>query len=275
MDVRERNKRRIFAQNFLVDEKYSKMIVAAAELNRQDTVLEIGPGDGALTSLLAAQAGGVIAVEKDPIVGESLRPSLRMHNVSLIQGDIITYEYLHHFKRETDGISDFVVVSNLPYNAGTHIVQMLLTARVRPKRVVVMLQKEVAERICAKPGDFSMLSLVCQWFSETRMLFDVPREAFRPQPNVTSTVILLTPKPNTRLLLPCGQEKEVFRIAKIGFSSKRKKLSNNLQAGLQIPRETVENFLQTIGLEKNIRAEELAPENWLKIAKKFGTMGRV
>ncbi len=272
MKKEERNRRRRFGQNFLIDQGFTKRIVDAASLTKEDTVLEIGPGAGALTFLLAEKAGTVFGVEKDPLQALSLTKALQdkhVQNASVLTADITTYQYLKHFPKTYDGIGDFIVVANLPYYAASHIIQMLVAAPVRPKRVIAMVQKEVGERICAKPGDFSVLTLAIQWFADARPLFDVPPEAFQPRPNVVSQVIELTPKKESALPASKIDEAKAFRVAKIGFSSKRKKLSNNIASGLTIPRETVENLLVELGLRPDIRAEELGVENWLDVAKKI------
>ncbi len=268
----ERDRRRKFGQNFLTDMNVARKIVEAAQLTKDSDVLEIGPGDGVLTRLMAKQCKHVLAVEKDSIAAEKLITSLQDPHAHILQADILTYEYLQHFGRGEDGIVNFTIVSNLPYNAGTHILQMLLTASLRPKRLVVMLQKEVADRVLAKAGNTSMLSVVCQWFAHIEPLMEVQPEAFVPRPHVVSKVIVITPKKNSELLVPFGEEKEVFRIAKMGFASKRKKLSNNLSASLNIPRETVENFFQEMGLSSSVRAEELSLQNWLDLAKRVGSV---
>lgn len=268
MQKAERDRRRVYAQNFLCDPKVAERIVKEATLSKHDAILEIGPGDGALTHLLAQESERVVAIEKDPIQAEKLTRSLRDSNVHPLQADITTYEYLNHFKKSEDGIGDFIVVSNLPYYAATHILRLLLSAQVRPKRMILMFQKEVAERICAKPGDLTVLGVTAQWFADVEPLFEVPPEAFLPKPRVFSEVIKVTPKSNSQLLAKPGDEAGIFRVVRVGFSSKRKKLLNNLVAGLHISREVVENLLAELNLSQNVRAQELTLKNWLDIAKK-------
>lgn len=267
MDKHERKKRRIYAQNFLIDQKVAENIVAAANISPQDLVLEIGPGEGALTKILTAKSKSVLAVEKDPLEAEKLIVALSGQNVQIVQADITTFEYLKHFPCAGQGIGDFIVVSNLPYNAATFIIRTLLTANVRPRRMIVMVQKEVADRMAARPGDMSVLGLTVQWFAGVRKLFDVPPEAFQPRPKVVSTVLEFVPKEDSRLPLPRSAEQAVFRLMKVGFASKRKKLSNNLANGLQMDRETVENLLVALGIAPTVRAEELTLQDWLDIAK--------
>lgn len=269
MDKHERKKRRIYAQNFLVDQKVAESIVEAVNISSKDLVLEIGPGEGALTKRLATKSSSVLAVEKDPFEAEKLIVAFSGKNVKVVQADITTFEYLKHFTQANNGIGDFVVVSNLPYNAATFIIRILLTADVRPKRMIVMVQKEVADRMAATPGDMSVLGLTVQWFSSVRKLFDVPPEAFQPRPKVMSTVLEFVPKDDANLPLPRNMESSVFRLMKFGFASKRKKLSNNLTNGLQMDRETVENLLAELGMQATIRAEELTLQNWLDIAKRI------
>lgn len=269
MDSRERNKRRIFAQNFLVDAVVAKRIVDAAELSSNDSVLEIGPGDGALTGIIAANAKQVIAIEKDAIQAEKMIQKFVNSNVNVIQADATTYAYEQHFPEPVDGIGNYVVISNLPYNAASHILQLLLSSYNRPKKIIAMVQKEVAHRIAAKVGDLSILGITMQWHADIKVLFDVDPMAFRPKPNVYSTVISIIPKPDTELLISRDKEKGIFRLVRIGFSSKRKKLSNNVSSGLQVPRETVENFLLEMGLPVAVRAQDLSCENWLQLAKKL------
>lgn len=269
MHTGERNRRRKFAQNFLIDKSISQKIVTAARLEPQDSVLEIGPGDGALTRLLGEHAKRIVAVEKDPIQAHKLISSLQVDNIAIIQADIATYDYLGHFAKGEDGISNFVVVSNLPYNAATHILQLILNAAARPKRMIVMTQREVAQRITAKPGDLSILGVATQLLTRAQMLFDVPPEAFVPRPNVFSSVIELLPYKDSELIVPKDDLSGLLRLVRIGFSSKRKKLSNNISSGLGLDKKIVENSLQSNDIDMNIRAEQLSLPQWLSLAKNF------
>ena len=159
---------------------------------------------------------------------------------------------------------EYKIVANLPYNITSVFIRKFLTSENKPSEMVLMLQKEVAERICAKPGDMSLLALSVQFFAEPEIIAKVPKEDFYPSPRVDSAIIKLRIK-NEELRIKDIEEKEFFRIAKFGFSAKRKMLKNNLAGGLHITPAEAEKILVKAGFNPKARAEDLSVEDWRKI----------
>lgn len=254
-------------QNFLIEEDVYEKIVAAADLKNDDTVLEVGPGLGFLTAKLAEKAGKVIAVELDDKLAAYLRGKKaadRISNLEIFNENVLDL----NFKDEKYQIlnTNYKIVANLPYNITSVFIRKFLTIEHKPEEMILMLQKEVAERICAKPGDMSLLALSVQYFAEPEIVFYVPKENFWPMPKVDSAIIKIKSKKETRKNI---DEKDFFRMAKFGFSAKRKMLKNNLAGGLHITPAEVEKILVKIGLNPKARAEELALEDWEKLVLEF------
>lgn len=262
-------------QHFLINSDILNTIVSSANLKPSDTVLEVGPGLGTMTALLAERAQKVIAVEIDRKLIDILRVLL-MHykNVEIIQGDILqmeprTYISAHHFK----------VVANLPYAITSYFFRMFLAMDHKPEFMVLLVQKEVAERVCAKPGEMSMLSFFVQWYAEPYIIRHVSREEFWPVPQVDSSILTLTTRTDLfrekRLKKFSVHEQHLFQLVKFGFSSRRKQLHNNLCSGLnsfvkqKMTSEKIKAMLSDIGLNTLVRAQELTPEQWLLLAQKF------
>ena len=238
-------------QHFLVDSEVLNDIVSAADLKKSDTVLEIGPGVGTLTQALASRSGRVIAVEKDKRFLKPLQTVLRdFDNVEIINEDILTYK----LKPIT-----YKLISDIPYYISGKIIKKFLTARNKLSVLVLLLQKEVAERITARPGQMSMLALSVQFYGEAELIRTVPRSAFFPEPEVDSAIIKITVFKEPKVLV---SEKMFFRLIKIGFSSKRKKLVNNLSAGLKLPKPEVLNLLEKAKIKITSRAQELSLQDW-------------
>jgi 16S rRNA (adenine1518-N6/adenine1519-N6)-dimethyltransferase len=277
-------------QNFLVNEKVYEQIVAAANLTKDDVVLEIGPGLGILTAKLSEKAGKVIAVELDDKLAKYLQDGLKnseVKNIAVINENILD----SNLKEEKfkDLFPKYKIVANLPYNITSVFIRRFLTAEHKPEEMILMLQKEVAERICAKPGDMSLLALSVQFFAEPEIIAKVPKEDFYPSPKVDSAVIkikchsraggnpvgsadgeLTGSRPRPLLaesLTGMTDEKEFFRIAKFGFSAKRKMLKNNLAGGLHITPAEAEKILVKVGFNPKARAEDLSVADWLKLSQ--------
>jgi len=221
--------RKSLGQNFLADPNILNRIVAAAELGPEDGVLEIGPGVGALTERLARAAGRVVAVEIDsrllPVLGEVLEP---FGHVDIVHGDILKIDLKELVRSRFPGIGRLAVVANLPYYITTPILMRLLEERLPVSRMVVMMQREVAERLDAKPGtkEYGSLSVAIRYYCETAILFRVPRTAFIPQPNVDSSVVALTRRAKPPVNV--SSEPFFFEVVRASFAQRRKTIFNNL-----------------------------------------------
>lgn len=252
------NPKRSLGQNFLVDENYLDRIVEAAELTQADAVLEIGPGLGGLTQRLVAQAGRVVAVEIDERLIDLLRTRFadRPH-FSVVQADILQVQPAAFFAEDS---GPYKVVANLPYYITSAVLRHLLEASQPPRSAVVMVQKEVAERICAAPGNLSLLAVSVQFYAAPKIVQHVPAGAFYPRPKVDSAVLHLTVYPQP--LLHDVSPALFFRIVKAGFSQKRKQLLNSLSAGLTIPKASIVALLQQALIDPRRRPETLSLDEW-------------
>jgi len=305
-------------QNFLINEDVYDSIVEAAELKNDDIVLEVGPGLGFLTSKLAKKVKQVIAVELDDILAHYLKTAIKtqgIKNVEVVNENILDFimqyavcsidkENKLHTKYCIPN-TKYKIVANLPYNITSVFLRKFLSEteihpvksgsagvkqfhRARPEMMVLMLQKEVAERITAHPGEMSLLAISVQFYAEAEIVAGVPRKDFWPAPEVDSAIIKLKLKDPSALIghlpllrggkiyspLPRGSEegveKSFFRLVKIGFSAKRKMLKNNLAAGYHIPQAEAEKKIIKVGLDGKIRAQELSIKDWAKLVSEFG-----
>ncbi|MEI7498424.1 MAG: 16S rRNA (adenine(1518)-N(6)/adenine(1519)-N(6))-dimethyltransferase RsmA [Candidatus Falkowbacteria bacterium] len=245
-------------QNFLIEENVYEAVVDAANLIKDDLVLEVGPGFGFLTARLAKRVKKVIAVELDSNLANFLKNffvSQKIANVELIEADVLKLAL------NSSGLAKYKIVSNLPYNISSIFLRKFLTAEHKPESLTLLLQKEVAERIVAKPGEMSLLALSVQFYAEPKIVQIVPAKAFWPAPKIDSALISIIIKSEA----PKVSEKSFFRLAKFGFSAKRKKLKNNLAGGLSIDAVLAGEYLTQIGLSADVRAEDLSLEHWLDL----------
>ena len=252
-------------QNFLKDDAVLQRIVESAELSKNDVVIEIGPGQGVLTELLAQKCKKVIAIELDDRLIEMLRNKLRnKENVEIIHDDILKINLPELVSKYEIQDTRYKIVANIPYYITAPIIRLLLETEFPPSEMILMVQKEVAERICAEKGQMSILAVSVQYYAEPKYLFTVPATAFEPVPKVDSAVIRITrnKKQETRNK---QEMKKFFQIVRAGFSAKRKTLVNNLSNGLAIDKKEIEEKLITLGFSKNTRAQELGVEDWEKI----------
>ena len=250
-------------QNFLQDPDILRLIVDAAEIQPSDTVLEIGPGLGSLTRYLAQSAQKVICVELDHEIIPVLQTVLsEYNNVRVIEGDILRVSLASILSSE-----EYLVVANVPYYITSAIFRHLLAATPRPRRMVLTIQKEVAERICAAPGDMSLLALSVQVFGNPRITDIIPAEAFYPVPKVDSAVIRVDIEPAPRI--PTAALETFFRLAKAGFSQKRKTLRNSLSAGLRVTPAMAGDLLEKSGIDPMRRAEMLSLNEWSALASQY------
>ncbi len=265
-------------QNFLIKEEIYDDIVAAADLKPDDVVLEVGPGLGFLTAKLAKRARRVIAVELDDKLTEVLRTGILAQgtlNVEILNENVLDIKMRPPLIK-----GGFKIVANLPYNITSIFLRKFLSeAENKPELTVLMLQKEVAERICAEAGAMSLLAVSVQYYAKPEIIRIVEKENFWPQPEVDSAIVKIRPNPPNHLpartTVQSGgyqggvNKKDFFRLVKFGFSAKRKMLKNNLAAGFKINQAEAENKIVKAGFNPKIRAQELSVEDWLRLARIF------
>jgi len=248
-------------QNFLQDPLALETIVSAAEIQWADTVLEIGPGLGSLTRYLAVSAKEVVAVELD----EKLLPPLQAvissyQNIRLIHGDILKLS-----PKDLNLESKYIVVANIPYYITSAVIRHLLKSESKPRRIVLTVQKEVAQRICAEPGDMSLLALSVQIYGKPRIAANIPANAFFPAPKVDSAVLIVDIYDSPRIK---GELLDTFfKLIKAGFSQKRKTLRNSLSSGLHISPPSAADLLTRANLDPQRRAETLSIEEWQRLGE--------
>jgi 16S rRNA (adenine1518-N6/adenine1519-N6)-dimethyltransferase len=256
-------------QNFLQDPQALEEIVSAAEIQQTDTVLEIGPGLGSLTRYLAASAKEAVAVELDQNLIPPLKAILAPYqNIRLIHGDILKLSL-----KELNLGNGYIVVANIPYYITSAVIRHLLAqspkaeSESRPRRIVLTIQKEVAQRICAKPGDLSLLALSVQVYGKPRITAHIPAEAFFPAPKVDSAVLVVDIYPAP--LIKQEFIETFFKLVKAGFSQKRKTLRNSLASGLHISTTDAVELLARANIDPRRRAETLSIEEWEHLADTF------
>ncbi len=254
-------------QNFLVDKKVLEKIIEAAGLSSQDIVLEIGPGLGILTAELAKRVKKVVAVEKDKKMCEALAHVLNVEsveNVQIVHGDALRFERLERLER----FEHYKLVANLPYYITSPVIRKFLETENPPQEMVLMVQKEVAQRICAKPPQMNLLAVAVQFYAEPKIISYVSKNSFWPQPKVDSAIIKIIPKP-----IPKIETRQFFNIVKTGFSSKRKMLKNNLEKKLKINPpaggQKIKVIFEQLNINPKIRAENLSVQDWVKLYEKI------
>ncbi len=247
-------------QNFLVDDTYLQRIVEAAGVGPLDEVLEIGAGLGSLTRYLASAAGRVCAVEMDGRFMAVLKKVLKdFSNVTLVNADILEMD-----PGEWMGKSGYLVVANIPYYITSALIRHLLEAKLKPGRMTLTIQQEVAQRICAKPGDLSLLALSVQVFGAPRVALNIPAGSFYPAPKVDSAVLVvdLLDEP----LIPRDDLREFFSLAKAAFGQKRKMLHNALAGYAGLGSEGSLRLLEQAAIDPQRRAQTLSLEEWGRLA---------
>lgn len=247
-------------QHWLRDRDTLVHIADCAELTRDDTVLEIGPGLGTLTSELLRRSGKVVAVEFDDELARKLPAQFPGTNLEVINEDILKFNL-------SNLPAGYKVVANIPYYITSKIVQILMTAANKPSIAVLLVQKEVAERLAAKPGDMSILAISAQIFADVTLGDVVPAELFTPPPKVDSQVVILKMRPTSFFVDNNIKEDDFFYVVKAGFSAKRKMLRSSLSGGLKISKNEVEIILNKAGISPNDRAETLDLEDWIKLTR--------
>ncbi|WP_035445545.1 16S rRNA (adenine(1518)-N(6)/adenine(1519)-N(6))-dimethyltransferase RsmA [Bacillus sp. UNC41MFS5] len=260
-------------QNFLIDTNILKKIVSFANLAEDSGAIEIGPGIGALTEQLARSSKKVVAFEIDqrllPILKDTLSP---YPNVNIIHNDVLEADVAEVITGEFAGISDIMVVANLPYYVTTPIIMKLLEEHLPIRGIVCMLQKEVADRISARPGtkDYGSLSIAVQYYTEAETVMIVPKTVFVPQPNVDSAVIRLTKREQPAVKVT--DEAFFFQVTRASFAQRRKTLLNNLTSQLPDGKQKKEEILQALsasGIDPTRRGETLSLEEFGRLTEEL------
>jgi 16S rRNA (adenine1518-N6/adenine1519-N6)-dimethyltransferase len=247
-------------QNFLQDPIALQRIVEAAGIRPNDIVLEVGCGLGNLTRYLAEVAGNVVAVELDPRLAAIAQESLsEFQNVRIVNAD-----FLEIVPRDLDLQSGYVVAANIPYYVTSPILRHLLESDPRPGRIVLTVQKDVAERICGSPPRMSLLAVSVQVYGLAKVIENIPASSFYPVPKVDSSIIRVDCYDQP--MIPAALQAVFFRVLRAGFSRPRKTLRNSLAAGLAIPTSTAQTLLLAAGIDPQRRAETLTVEDWITLS---------
>lgn len=251
-------------QNFLIDKIVLKKIIQAADLKKSDIVLETGPGIGTLTQELAKKAKKVVAIEKDKKMVQILKETLRgIKNARVIEGDVLKMKFPNYQLPTTN----YKLIANLPYYIVSPVIRKFLESLgTRPSKMVLMVQKEVAQRICAKPPDMNLSAASVQFYAKPKILFYVSKNSFWPKPKVDSALIKIIPR---KLSTRPGLVVLFFKIVKAGFSQPRKQLVNNLSKMLKLDKEKVKKWLLENGIKPSQRAETLTVKDWIRLTKNY------
>ena len=263
--------RKGLAQHFLIDESVLKLIISAAELTPTDVVVEIGPGLGVLTKELAGKAGRVIAVEIDSKLAAVLRRTLTsFDNITIVDGDILGIDPADllpeprvGFPAAISGQFKYKVVANLPYYIASPVLRRFLEASVKPQVMVVMMQKEVAEVIVARPGEMSVLSVSVQFYGKPTIVGYVPAQCFYPAPEVDSAILQINVYPEPAV--PVSNERSFFELVRAGFSASRKQIVNSLAQGRGLPKPEILSLLEAASIAPQRRAETLTLDEWAQL----------
>ena len=241
-------------QHWLSDSESLSAIVKMADLKKEDRVIEIGPGTGHLTKLLANKAKEVVAVELDQDLVDQLE-KLNIANLKVINQDILTFNFSQ--------FDNYKIVANIPYYLTGKIIRLISELKNRPQVVVLLVQKEIADRLSAKPGDLSVLGLTAQYYWQIEKGLIVKSEKFDPPPKVDSQIVKLIPVDHQE---SPEQLQALFRLIKIGFSAKRKTILNNLSSGYRITKEQTKTILASASIEPSTRAQNLSLTDWQRLA---------
>jgi len=257
--------RKELGQNFLINARVLEIILAAAEVGTQDTVLEVGSGLGVLTQALAEQARRVVTVEVDKQLVEILQHRLRRFpNVEIVLGDILTLDICQLLQdKHAHRISPYKVVANIPYYITSALLRHFLEASIRPQLIVLMVQKEVAQRIVAKPGQMSLLAISVQFYGRPKIVAHVSASSFYPVPEVDSTIVRIDP--HEQLALADDDIAPFFQVVRAGFAQRRKQLHNALTHGLHLSAEQITEAMLEAGIERQRRAQTLSVSEWVQL----------
>jgi len=255
-------------QNFLIDTGVLETIITAADLTPDDTVVEVGPGLGILTSELVKKAGNVIAVEVDKNLAAALAEALLpAHNLTVINDNILNLDPAELIRGHAVTEGNYRVVANLPYHIASPIMRHFLETSLKPAIMVIMVQKEVAQSIVAEPGDMSLLSIGVQIYGKPVIIDSVPPQSFYPPPKVESAIVRIDVYPEPKIEIT--NITRFFEIVRAGFSTRRKQLRNSLSAGLQLPPTETAELLNKAGISPQRRPQTLSIEEWAKVCQTF------
>lgn len=243
-------------QHWLTDDRALDAIVMSADVDDDDTVLEVGPGLGTLTKKLTDKARLVVAVEFDEVLASSLGDRVKADNLEVVQHDILSFDF-------TTVEPDYKIVANIPYYLTSNLIRTISETPNQPSIAVILIQKEVAQRVAAPPGEMSLLSVSAQYYWDVSLGIEVPAELFTPPPKVDSQVLILHRRDSP--LFVNSDEKKFFQIVKAGFSARRKKLRSSLSGGLRLPKDEIESILARAGIDPNLRAQSLSLKDWYEI----------
>ncbi|PJE59711.1 MAG: ribosomal RNA small subunit methyltransferase A [Candidatus Portnoybacteria bacterium CG10_big_fil_rev_8_21_14_0_10_44_7] len=259
---------KLLGQHFLTDPTVASQMVALAQLQKGEVVLEVGPGRGVLTARLLATGTRILAVEKDPkLVAFLTQRFAAVKNLKIVAGDILTC-----LPSVTGSLKNYIVVANIPYYLTARLLRLLLENKNQPRKIVLMVQKEVAQRIVARPPKSSLLSVAVQFFGQPKIEFLVPAKKFRPAPKVDSAVISISP--HQVRARGADWQKHFFWLLRGGFAQPRKTLGNNFKALLKKDRIEILKWLNRCGVRPTQRAQELSLSSWVCLAQKLKTKGQ-
>jgi 16S rRNA (adenine1518-N6/adenine1519-N6)-dimethyltransferase len=242
-------------QNFLTDKNVLQKIIDSADIKSDDVVLEVGPGTGILTAELAKKAKKIIAVEKDKSIIEVLKENIKnFGNIEIVEGDILKFNIKE---------KKYKIISNIPYYLTSPLIRKFLEEKNPPQEIILMIQKEVAKRICESPPNMSLLAVSVQFYANAKILFNVSKNSFWPVPKVDSAVIKIISHKISKNINP----DLFFKIVKAGFSHPRKQLASNLSKELKIKKEEINKILLENNIQPTQRAETLYIEDWKNLAK--------
>jgi len=254
-------KQKKLGQVFLKDKKVVQKIIQAAEIKPKDQILEIGPGKGVLTESLLKTGAEIIAVEKDPELVEFLKNIFKnKSNLNITQGDIRDFFQNTKYQTLKPG---YKAMGNIPYYLTSRLLRLLLENSIKPKLIVLMIQKEVAERLMAKPPKMNLLSASVQFYAKPEIICYVPKTAFNPIPKVDSAIVIITPI-NTNINKK--QAKIFFTVVKAGFRQPRKLLINNLSKNLKIKKDFIQKIFLRLNISLNTRAQNLSIKEWASLS---------
>lgn len=251
--MKEPEPKKSLGQHWLTDENTLEYIVSAANVSADDVVLEIGPGLGTLTEILMRQAREVIAVEFDRQLARELPKRVKADNLSVVEQDILSFDF-------TEVPPHYKVVANIPYYLTSNLIRVLSETSNPSQMAVLLIQKEVAERLAAQPGGMSLLSVTAQFYWEVSLGEVVKAELFMPPPKVDSQVVILQHR--VKPLFPDIEPKDFFRLVKIGFAQRRKTILNSLSSGLHLDREEVTRRCEMAQIDPGRRPQTLSLEEW-------------
>lgn len=253
-----------YGQNYLVSDVPINKIIEAAKLSKDDVIVEVGPGFGILTFSLAPLVKKVVAFE----IEKKLMPFWEEKQKEFPNVEVVWGNALQQLKDESEKLKvKYKVLANIPYQITSNLLRVLLELENKPEMIIVMVQKEVADRICAKPGDMSLLAVSVQYYGEPKIVARVPKGNFWPVPQVDSAVLSIQTYKYTNI--KTFSDEEFFRVVKAGFTNKRKQLWHNLSNHLQLDKEVVKNILKEVVNNEKTRAEELSIEQWIQIVDKI------